>query len=193
MNAYLLLEKTDDECDGVLSELTRFSVRTVGCFSAYAAVSVSSLEELREITDRISTVCPGQVRVLLAAETSSTGEVPPSGGLTRCIDRETGQFDWDCLGSPDPSSGEKAQFFAVAVVTASCDGREAAYAHLGATGGVIGLARLADPAQLLVEFGALDRDLLMQAIDAAGAAPQIEQVRASVAVHGLDVSLPTSE
>ena len=194
MNAYLLLSKTDNQCDAVLAELTRFSVRTVGCFSAYAAVTVTSLEELREITDRVAPVCPGEIRVLLAVETVVDGEQTLSGGggILRCVDPTTGQIDWDCLGSPDPSSGEKAEYFAVAEVAVTRDGREAAHAHLAVTGGVTGLTRLTDPDRLLVEFGATDRDLLLQAVEAAGAAPEIEHLRTGVAVRALDVVTSTS-
>ncbi|HVE97565.1 MAG TPA: hypothetical protein VNA12_00100 [Mycobacteriales bacterium] len=190
MNAYLLLTKTDEATDAALSELTRFSVRTAGCFAAYAAVSFNTIEELRDVTEKLGAVSPGRIEVLVAvqasAETTETRSligVPP-----RCIDPETGQVDWSCLGSPEPSLGPKASYFAVAELQVEHGGRDAVHERLAASGGVTAVTRLSDPDRLLVELGATDRDLLMSAVEGMASLPGVEQVRTGLAVRPLELA-----
>ena len=189
MNAYLLLAETDDECDLVLSRLTRFSVRTAGCFGAYAAVTVESVEELRDVTERLGEISPGRIDVLLAVEASA--EVAPtqplSGVPSRCIDPKTGEIDWSCLGSPQPSVGPKASYFAVAVVQVGAGDRDAAYEQIAASGGVTGLTRLAEPDRLLVELGGADAELLMRAVDTLSSLPTVRSARTAFAVRPLEL------
>ena len=187
MDVYLLLSKTDDETDAVLKELTRFSVRTVGSFAAYAALSVDSVGELREISERLAAVAPGSMSVLVSVEergemamTSTSGGIP-----AHCIDTKTGQIDYLCLGESEPSHGLKATHFAAAQVYVGSGDRESVREQLAATGGVTAIGRLADPRRLLVEFGATDCELLSMAIDDATAIPEVARVRVGVAVRPL--------
>lgn len=188
MDVYLLLSKTDDETDAALKELTRFSVRTAGCFAAYAAVSVDSVEELRDITERVGALSPGTMDVLVSVEEGGEMQTrSTSGGIpTHCIDPRTGEIDYTCVGSAQPSWGLKADYFAVAQVYVGRGDRESVHEQLAATGGVTAIGRLADPRRLLVELGGTDRELLMKAIDDASAIREVIRLRAGVAVRPLD-------
>ena len=196
MDVYLLLSKTDDETDAVLKELTRFSVRTTGAFAAYAALSVESVEELRDITERVGALVPGTMNVLVSVEetvemttmSASGGEIP-----THCIDPRTGQIDYSCIGSAQPSHGLKARYFAVAQVYVGRGDRESVHAQLAATGGVTAIGRLSDPRRLLVEFGAVDCKLLNRAIDDVSSIPEVTTVRAGLAVNPLDDETSTAD
>lgn len=183
MNAYLLISSADDATADVVRELTRFSVRTAGCFGLYGAVSFETFDELREVTERIAAAGSGDVQVLMSLETdmafASGGGIPDA-----CYDPETGQIDWDCLGSPRPSF-VKAAFFAVAVVRAESGARKRVQEQVAVTGGVTGVARLADPNALLVELGAREPDLLLEAVDALGRLAGVRQVRSGIAVTAL--------
>lgn len=186
MDAYLMLSRTDDETDAVLAELCRFSVRTTGCFAAYAAFSVETIADLRDLTERVGAVSPGGVEVLVSVE-EETEMTAMSGVPPTCIDPATGQVDWTCLGSPRPSIGVKASYFAVAQVHVWRGEREVVHAQLAATGGVTAIGRMADPNLLLVEFGATDCELLAQAVDSAAGIREAARVRAAFAVRPLDV------
>lgn len=187
MNAYFFLSRTDDETDAALKDLTRFSVRTTGCFGGYAAITVESVEELREVGERIAGLARGGVRVALAAETTyamsaTSGGVPPT-----CYDPNTGQIDWNCLGQPRPSLGPKAAYFAVVDLRVEYGESEAVHEQLTVTGGVTGMVRLIDPNRLLLEVGASDPDLLMKALDGIASVRGIARMRSGIAVSPLEV------
>ena len=186
MNAYLLLSRTDDATDAALKDIARFSVRTTGCFAAYGALTVDSLEELRELTERIAAIAPGDVQVRLATHTknealSSSGSFIPA----ECYDPVTGQIDWGCVGRAYPSAGLKASYFAVAELRV--DGRDDVHEKLSVTGGITGMVRLIDPNRLLIEVGARDPELLLAALDGISSVPGVTWMRTGVATRPLDV------
>ena len=189
MNAYFLVGQTDEATDAVLKKLTRFNVRTAGCFAAYGAVDVKSMRELREASERIAAVAPSDVRVLISIEPEAepTMRIDTSGaGIPDdCYDPYTGQINFDCLGSAEPSVAPKADYFAVAELRVTNGEREAVFAQLTVSGGVVGLARLTDPNRVLVEFGARDPELLLKALDGVGSIRGVARMRAGIAVSPL--------
>lgn len=188
MNAYAFISKVDDESAATVAKLARFSVRTAGAFTTYAAFSRDSVQELREVGERIAAAVPGEVEVLLSVEEPRTEMRSSStpGWPMRCIDPETGEFDFNCLGSPDPSAVPKSAAFAALVLTAGRGQRDELHARLTLTGNVIGMARLLDPARLLVEVSNPDRDSMLRTVDTIGAMPEVVRTRAGVAVHEIE-------
>ena len=119
---------------------------------------------------------------------------PMSGSIpTNCIDPSTGQVDWNCIGSAQPSWGLKARYFAVAQLHVWRGEREVVREQLTVTGGVTAIGRMADPNLLLVEFGATDCELLAAAVDSAAAIREVARLRGAFAVRPLDVARPTSD
>ncbi len=187
MDAYAFISKVDDESFGVVQELSRFSVRTAGCFAAYAAFSGQTTQELGEVAERIAAAVPGEVELVVATnevKTMSTGGSP--GWPGRCIDPETGAVDYQCLGSPEPSVGYKFASFAAAEIVADRGMREELHARLTLTGNVIGLGRLLDPSRLLVEVGNPDRDLVLRTLDEISAMPEVTKTRAGIATQPIE-------